>query len=149
MSRPTQNEYFMSLARLAGSRSNCLSRQVGCILVNDQHQVLSTGYNGVPRGFPHCTEGGCPRMGAKSGEDLHKCLAVHAEQNALIFCPDPHKIYAAYITVSPCLTCMVMLLNTQCNLIVFDEIYDKESIKLWEKTGRRWICTNSDVSRKL
>lgn len=145
MNRPTQDEYFMAMARLAGTRSNCLSRQVGCILVDKSNRVLATGYNGVPRGFPHCDAGGCPRLGAEPGQDLHKCLAIHAEMNALLFCSDVDKITTAYITTSPCLTCAVMLLNTGCQRIVFGDLYDAEVIKIWRKSGRSITHANPDV----
>lgn len=149
MNRPTQDEYFLSMAKLAGSRSNCLSRQVGCVLVDKKDRVLSTGYNGVPRKFKHCTEGSCPRLGAKSGQDLDKCLAIHAEQNALMFCKDIDRIDRAYITVSPCLTCAVMLMNTSCKHIIFGDIYDEKILQIWHQSGRSWTHANANVSSKI
>jgi dCMP deaminase len=56
--RPTWDQYFMALASLAAQRSNCMKRQVGCVLVREK-RVVSTGYNGTPRGMKNCGEGGC------------------------------------------------------------------------------------------
>ncbi|KAI9683638.1 MAG: Deoxycytidine monophosphate (dCMP) deaminase [Trizodia sp. TS-e1964] len=83
--RPDWDQYFMQLASLAAKRSNCMKRRVGCVLVRE-HRVISTGYNGTPRGFTNCNEGGCPRCnaGLESGADLATCLCIHAEENALL-----------------------------------------------------------------
>ncbi|HYM90160.1 MAG TPA: dCMP deaminase family protein, partial [bacterium] len=85
MARPTWDEYFMSLARLAATRSTCLRRQVGAVIVKDR-MLLSTGYNDTPRGLPNCGDGGCARCrsGAPAGSGLDTCLCLHAEQNAII-----------------------------------------------------------------
>ena len=56
--RPNWDEYFMQLASLASHRSNCMKRRVGCVLVREK-RVISTGYNGTPRGLTNCNEGGC------------------------------------------------------------------------------------------
>ena len=145
MNRPTQDEYFLNMAHLVSTRSNCLSRQVGCVLVDECNIVLATGYNGVPSGFPHCYEGGCPRLGSKSGENLDNCYAIHSERNALMFCSDIFRINKAYITTSPCLQCMVMLMNTSCKEIIFSELYDEKALKIWENSGRKWTHTHSHV----
>ena len=69
--RPSWDAYFMRLANLAALRSNCMKRQVGCVLVRDK-RVIATGYNGTPRGLVNCNEGGCKRCntGNGSGADL-------------------------------------------------------------------------------
>lgn len=147
--RPNQDEYFLKMAKLVGSRSNCYRRHVGCVLVDSNNLVLSTGYNGVPSGFPHCKIGECPRM--ERGKDLHICVAIHAEQNALMQCADIYKIKKAYITESPCLTCTVMLLNTSCEEIIFEKFYpgSEKSERACIDSNRKWTQirhTNSDVS---
>jgi len=144
LSRPSQDDYFMKMAYLAKERSTCFSRKVGCVLVDRKYRVIATGYNGVPRKFPHCNERTCPRINSNSGEDLDKCYAVHAEQNALIACSDPEKIFKIYTTSSPCLTCMVMLLNTGCDEIVYHEAYDQNALELWRKRGR--LATYSETN---
>ena len=78
--RPSWDSYFMHLADLAARRSNCMKRRVGCVLVRSG-RVISTGYNGTPRGVTNCNEGGCSRcnLGEGSGQSLSSCLCLHAE----------------------------------------------------------------------
>ncbi len=163
--RPTLDRYFIDLARLIATRSTCLRRAVGCVLVDARGHVLATGYNGVAAGLPHCNElqgydviGDFPDKGqpdvvkgiypyacagaaAASGERLEVCEAIHAEQNALLQCRDVYAIDAAYVTVSPCLTCIKLLMNTACHRIVFIEAYAPQhdaARALWERAGRSW-----------
>ena len=83
--RPSWDAYFMQLASLAAQRSNCMKRRVGAVLVREK-RVISTGYNGTPRGLANCNEGGCRRCnsGDGSGIGLNVCLCLHAEENALL-----------------------------------------------------------------
>ena len=83
--RPSWDAYFMELATVVASRSNCSRRHVGAVVVRNRH-ILATGYNGTPYGVKNCFEGGCPRCSGetKSGAKLDECLCVHAEQNAII-----------------------------------------------------------------
>ncbi len=83
--RPSWDDYFMSLAKLVSSRSTCLRRKVGAIIVKDR-RVLSTGYNGAPRGITHCEELSCLRekLNVPMGERHEICRGLHAEQNAII-----------------------------------------------------------------
>lgn len=112
----------MELAKLISERSSCLSRKVGCILVDVNDNVIATGYNGPPRGQDHCKT--CIR---KETNNLHLCRAVHAEQNALLQCKDVMAIKKAYITASPCNTCIKLFLNTSCEEIIYLEEYHKEN----------------------
>lgn len=82
--RPCWDKYFMRLAEVVASRSNCVKRGVGAVIVND-YRIVSTGYNGSPFGFTNCNEGGCERCNswAKAGVDLDKCICLHAESNAV------------------------------------------------------------------
>lgn len=162
MSRLTRDQWAMGLAELTARRGTCLRRQVGCVLLNEMGHVLSTGYNGVAAGMPHCNEVGrvspsgpdyvpfpddpigypnaCPGAHAASGTNLDGCHALHAEQNALLQCRDPWAIHTAYVTASPCMTCTKLLLNTSCQRIVFLEPYPHNDAQvLWEKAGREWI----------
>lgn len=83
--RPTWDQYFMTLANLAAKRSNCMRRQVGCVVIRDK-RVISTGYNGTPRNVTNCNEGGCLRCNNSGGggSALSTCRCVHAEENALL-----------------------------------------------------------------
>jgi dCMP deaminase len=152
--RPDRDQYFMELAKVAATRTTCIRRGVGCVLVDAQDHVLSIGYNGVSSGMPHCnekfislTQGPADLLGtypyACIGHDLppgqDSCEAVHAEQNALLQCHNPWKIAAAYVTLSPCKPCLKLLLNTPCQRIVFaEEHIDQWAKKQWLKVNREW-----------
>ena len=153
MSRPTKNEYFLRMARLASSRGTCIRRQVGCVLINERGHVLATGYNGVASGQPHCNEWSvsgpngrryvhaCEGAQLPSGQGLDKCEAIHAEQNALLQCKNVWEIDSCYVTHSPCITCVKLLMGTSCKRIIFSNKYahDADSMKLWNSvTGRVW-----------
>lgn len=142
--RPSKDEYFMQMAHLVATRGTCLRRQVGCVLVNARGHVLATGYNGVPAGVQHCNTHdpyfdtgfphACAGATAASGTCLDACMAVHAEQNALLQCRDVWDIDTVYVTASPCITCTKLLLNTGAARVVFSSAYPSaESQALWEK----------------
>ena len=105
--RPSWDEYFMDMAVLTAKRSTCLRRQVGAVIVKDKH-IIATGYNGAPRGVPHCDEkGGCLRqqLNVPSGERHELCRALHAEQNAIIQAATPGQSIEGgtiYVTNQPC-----------------------------------------------
>ena len=131
--RPSLDEYFLEMARLVATRSTCVRRNVGCVLVDKRRRVLATGYNGVARNVPHCIDVNCAGASSASGTDLDKCHAIHAEQNAIIQCSDVDKIETAYITTSPCVACTKLFLNTGCRRLVFIEEYTNTSAKdLWK-----------------
>lgn len=150
--RPTPDEYFMDMAKLVASRSTCVRRSVGCVLVDKRKHVLATGYNGVAAGEEHCNHVGklivgrhdvvsfpfaCRGYRAASGKDLDACEAIHAEQNALLQCGDAHAIDVAYVTAFPCMTCTKLLMNTSTRAIVFDQFYgDDAGRKMWLAAGR-------------
>jgi dCMP deaminase len=117
----------MSLAHLAATRSTCLRRRVGAVIVKDR-MVLSTGYNDTPRGIRNCGDGGCERCqsDAASGTSLDTCLCLHAEQNAVIQAAY-HGVAIAgaalYCTHQPCLTCAKIIVNSGIIRIVYDRPY--------------------------
>jgi dCMP deaminase len=147
--RPTSDDYFLSMASLVSSRTTCLRRSVGCVLVNHRKHVIATGYNGVAAGRPHCNEvdpfdpagypNACSGAHSESGTELHLCEAIHAEQNALLQCRDVYEIHTAYVTVSPCIHCMKLLLNTSCQRIVCWDRYSQAAIDLWQSAGRELV----------
>lgn len=147
--RPTRDEWAMQLAVLTAGRSTCLRRHVGCVLLSARGHVLSTGYNGVAAGQKHCNEHdqfhetgyphACEGADAKSGTQLDLCQAIHAEQNALLQCRDIYAVDICYVTVSPCVTCTKLLLNTSCRRILFVDPYPQpEARRLWVEAGRVW-----------
>lgn len=119
--RPDWDIYFMLQAEIAKLRSNCLTRQVGCVLVRENRQI-ATGYNGTPSGIRNCFEGGClrclDRVNGKieSGADLERCLCMHAEANAILQCAVFGNIGSTrgstlYSTYAPCLECSKMAVS--------------------------------------
>ena len=139
MERPTRDEYFMQMAKLAATRSTCLRRKVGAVIVKDSH-VLSTGYNGSPRGVSHCEEKGCLRvlMNVPSGTRHELCRGVHAEQNAVTqaaYFGTSVKDATIYTTTFRCSLCAKILINSGIKEIVYSEGYmDDLSKDILEET---------------
>lgn len=128
--RPSWTEYFMEIAKLVATRSTCLRRQVGAVLVRDK-RILSTGYNGAPSGVDHCLDVGCLReqLGIPSGQRHELCRAVHAEQNAIIQAAlhgVSTKGAILYCTTQPCVLCAKMLINAGVEEIFFQGSYPDE-----------------------
>ena len=125
--RPSYDEYFMEMAHVVAKRSTCLRRHVGAILVKDKH-ILSTGYNGTPKGLRHCSEVGCLRkkLGIPSGERHELCRGLHAEQNAIIQAAVfgiSIKGSTLYCTNTPCVVCVKMLINAGVEEIIYSGEY--------------------------
>ena len=139
--RPSWDEYFMSIAQVAASRSNCRRRQVAAVLVRDC-RIISTGYNGTPRGIKNCNEGGCPRCSshAPSGTALEECLCCHGEENAIVqaaYHGISVKDSTLYTTFSPCLLCAKMIINAGIKEVVYAERYsiDGTSRRILNEAG--------------
>jgi dCMP deaminase len=117
--RPAWDEYFMEIARTVATRATCPRAKVGAILVRS-HRILTTGYNGAPRGVAHCTEVGCTL------ENDHCMRAVHAEANAIVQAA-LHGVSVseatAYCTHQPCVNCSKLLISAGVVKIVYDEAY--------------------------
>lgn len=132
--RESKEQYFLKIARLVATRATCPRRSVGCVITSINNHIMSTGYNGVPKGFPHCIEHSCGGESSKSGQNLTSCMATHAEQNALLQCPNVMDIGVIYITTSPCITCAKLIANTSCYKVVYSEEYsDKSGIEMLNK----------------
>ena len=130
MQRPSWDQYFMDITRLVATRSSCLRRQVGALLVKERN-ILATGYNGVPSGITHCAVVGClrERLNVPSGERHELCRGLHAEQNAIIQAAR-HGINingaTLYCTTMPCIICTKMIINAGVCKIVYGEGYADE-----------------------
>jgi dCMP deaminase len=128
--RPGWDEYFAQITRQVASRSTCLRRQVGAIIVRNK-RILSTGYNGAPTGFAHCQTTGCLReqTNTPSGERQEICRGLHAEQNAIIQAA-LHGVPVAgadvYVTHQPCITCAKMIINAGLRRVVCLHAYPDE-----------------------
>ncbi len=126
-SRPGWDEYFMGIAKVASLRSNCVKRKVAAVIVKDK-RVMSTGYNGTPRGTTNCFEGGCPRCNnlADSGTRLDECLCSHAEENAITqaaYHGVSVKGGTLYTTFAPCLMCTKMIINAGIEEVIYNLDY--------------------------
>ncbi len=145
MDRPSWDEYFMEMADLTSKRSTCMRRQVGAVIVQDKH-IIATGYNGAPRGIKHCEErGGCLRqkLNVPSGERHELCMALHAEQNAIIQAATLGQSIEGgviYVTHQPCVICAKMIINAGIKRIVVREGYpDQLSIDILGEAGLRIV----------
>ena len=134
--RPDWDEYFLNIAQEVGKRSTCLRRHYGAIIVKDKI-IVSTGYNGAPRGETNCIDTGLcerERLHVPKGERYELCVAVHGEQNAIINA-DPLRMKGAtiyivgvnvvddsYASGAPCLLCRRMIKNAQIDKVVYREI---------------------------
>ena len=128
--RISKDEYFMKIAGVVSLRSTCLKRKVGAVLVKDSH-ILSTGYNGAPSGFSHCTNNSCIRQNLKSGEKPELCRGVHAEINCIIQAAIHGTSIMGettlYSTHFPCMSCLKLLINAGIKRIVYKEGYNMEN----------------------
>lgn len=139
MTRPSLDATYMNDALNWAKRSTCCRRQVGAVIVDAHGYTLSTGYNGQPSGFTHCTDQPCPGALFKSGEGLDLCEALHAEQNAIARLKEPFNAKTMYATTAPCIACTKLALATSIERIVFLNDYPNGNGRaLWEKAGRTW-----------
>lgn len=125
--RPDWDSYFMGIAHVVKLRSNCSRRQVAAVIVKDK-RIISTGYNGTPRGVRNCSDGGCPRCNSDvpSGSGLGECLCCHAEENSIVqaaYHGISTKDSMIYVTLSPCLLCAKMIINAGIREVIYDEEY--------------------------
>ncbi len=140
LNRPDWDTYFMEITAVVAKRSTCMRRQVGAILVKDKH-ILTTGYNGAPKGLVHCAEIGCLRqeLGVPSGERHELCRALHAEQNAIIQAANlgiAIEGSTLYCTTAPCSLCAKMLINAGVVRVVFDGNYpDERAMEFFREAG--------------
>jgi len=115
----------MAIAQLLALRSTCLRNQIGAVIAK-QGRIISTGYNGVPSGLPHCTPDIC-------NEDGPCTRTVHAEANAIVHAAKVgiKTDYATlYTTISPCLDCAKLIINAGIDTVIFDKPYrDSSPIK--------------------
>ncbi len=134
MERPSWDTYFLTIARLTAERSNCIRRRVGCIVVKD-NRILSLGYNGTPRGFVNCFEGGCTRCMEQarstektvSGVNLDLCMCLHAEENAMLFVGQKElEESTMYVTVIPCISCVKKILQCGIKRVVYMDGYNPD-----------------------
>lgn len=133
MPRPNWDEYFAKLVVDIAARSTCTRRQFGAIIVNGKKEIISTGYNGVVRGAPHCDVIGCVKdeMSISSGMGHGICPAVHAEQNALIQAGRQSVGCTLYVNGFPCKICARLIVNAGiARVVVSGEYTDKDGLNI-------------------
>ncbi len=144
MTRPTWNEYFMEIASVVASRSTCLRRKVGAVIVKDG-RLLTTGYNGAPKGLAHCEQVGCLREKEHipSGQRHELCRGTHAEQNAIV----QAALYGVaiegatlYCTHQPCSLCTKLLINAGIQKIIFEQGYPDALAEELTKGAKIEVC---------
>jgi len=139
--RPDWDTYFIMIAHVVKRRANCSRRKVAALIVKDR-RIVSTGYNGTPRGVTNCFEGGCPRCAgdAPSGSNLGECICAHAEENAIVQAAY-HGISVRggtlYCTNSPCLMCAKMIINAGIEEVVYegDYSFSEQTRDLFHEAG--------------
>jgi len=128
--RISKDEYFLRMAEVASLRSTCIKRKVGAVLVKDDH-ILSTGYNGAPSGFSHCTSDSCVRKSLAPGEKPELCRGVHAEINCIIQAAIHGTIIegntSLYTTTFPCMSCLKLIINSRIKRLIYKEEYNMEN----------------------
>ena len=139
--RVSWDEYFMEIAEIVKTRSTCIRRQIGAVIVKD-NRIITTGYNGAPSGCRHCTEiGSCYRRehNIPSGERHELCRALHAEQNAIIQAArigNTTDGATIYVTNQPCVICAKMCINAGIKRIVYKDSYpDPLAVEMLEEAG--------------
>ncbi|MAF99005.1 MAG: hypothetical protein CMH61_00175 [Nanoarchaeota archaeon] len=144
--RPNWDEYFMNIAEQVKMRCTCMSAKKGTIIARDK-MIISTGYNGSPKGIEHCTKGGCERCTSrhlgkiKSGVYSEPCICCHSEENAIAqaaYNGTSTKGAILYTTFTPCTTCAKMIINAGIVEVVAQVAYpDDVGTKLLKDAGVR------------
>lgn len=125
--RPKWDDYFLAIAYSVALRGDCRRSQVGAVMVDANHRIRSTGYNGVSPGEEGCLAGACPRGlmsydELPSTSDYSNCISTHAELNALLYCdPEDRKGCTLYVTRRPCLHCKSFIVREGIVRIVFPD----------------------------
>lgn len=156
MTRPSWDTYFLDVAQAVANRADCTRRQVGAVIVDQEHRVISTGYNGAPAGQPGCaTDGACPRgahhqvpsvyrvkycacgcewpckysaaPGSSYDTGAGSCIAVHAEANCLLYARRSLVDCTMYVTDKPCDGCKRLIHAAK----LADVVYRYESGDTW------------------
>lgn len=128
--RPSWNEYFMSMACLVAQRATCDRKKVGAIMVDANRRVVATGYNGAPRGLPHCDDDG-HELAIIDGRE--SCIrTLHAESNALDYAGKDAGGCTLYVTVIPCFDCAKRIINSGIARVYYGEWYQSRKSQLVE-----------------
>lgn len=137
-SRPSYDNTLMAMAQIISERATCLKGSAGCVIVDPEGTILSLGYNGAPRGLPHCIDVGCLI------EDRHCIRTIHAEMNAIISAArSGASLRGSRIvtTTRPCIRCLTALIQAGIQEIVYDELYESDDFEM-----ARYIADQASVT---
>ena len=150
--RMSKDKYYLNIADAVLDRSTCLRRKYGAIIVKND-EILSTGYNGAPRGRSNCSElGYCirDRLNIPSGQRYELCRSVHAEANAitkLARSSNNSEGATLYVTASPCIECAKLIIQAGIKRVVYGEKYRlDDGLRLLERAGIEVIYLNVETS---
>lgn len=142
--RPTWDNYFMDIAEQVKMRCTCMSAKKGTVIVKER-RIVSTGYNGTPKGITHCNEGGCQRCTSrhlgkiKSGVYSEPCVCAHSEENAIVqaaYNGTCTKGAVLYTTFTPCTNCAKLIINAGIvEVIAMVKYPDDVGTKLLKEAG--------------
>ena len=132
--RPDWNDYFLTIAEAVSRRADCTRRRVGAVIVDRDHRIVSTGYNGAEAGGPSCLKGDCPRgrqtatqvaPGSSYDTGAGACIALHAEQNAIMYAGQARCVDSSlYVTTEPCDGCLRMIRASGLAMVVWPDGWD-------------------------
>lgn len=134
--RPSLDEVYLHMLKVFSMRGTCSRRKVAAIFCDKYGRHLSSGYNGPPRNFKHCTDVPCPGAGDQPG-NTDNCLAVHAEQNAILNCSNLNEVHTLFVSCTPCFICAKMLANIpSLQRVVVTETYsDHRGFEVLHQAG--------------
>lgn len=114
-------QYMKMCLSVSDIFSTCAKKQYAAVLIDENNYIVSVGYNGGPSGFDHCKDGGCPRLheNSQAGSNYDNCIAIHAEQNALLHCDYSSNPKKMFINGPPCFTCAKMIANSTIKEIYY------------------------------
>jgi dCMP deaminase len=148
--KPGWDEYFLNIVQAVATRADCNRGKTGAVLVKDK-RILSAGYNGAPRGLPHCSEVGCliKKEIDEKGESHERCIrTVHAELNTIAqaalhgVTTEGATLYGIY---KPCSVCMKALINAGIKRVVVKRNYHDELTDVFAKqAGVEMVILNKD-----
>lgn len=137
LARLSWDEMFINIALMAGQRTSCIYHKVGSVFVDDNHRIISIGYNGPSAGDVNCNEVGCAKVHGNPDKSnrLEFCRGIHSEINAISNCQDTNRLRGStlYVTVFPCYRCMKSLVNVGVKKIVYFDEY----LRIEEGSGKR------------
>jgi dCMP deaminase len=135
MTRPGWHEYFLEIAHVVAKRGTCDRRKVGSVIVDNQNRLVASGYNGAPKGMPHCDDVGHE---LKEIEGRQSCVrTLHAESNAIDDAGSRAQGCKIYVTVTPCYPCAQRIVQAGIRCVVYSEWYESQNTKLVQEFFRK------------